>query len=63
MCFLDQAANGNNEMQALANLLLIIAKSAIQIADIVSLGHIAGRWEHLLTPLTSMEMFKRNSTS
>src|SRR5882757_5684143 len=43
--FLSQEANGNNEMQAVADLLLAIAKAAAQIADIVSLGQIAGSME------------------
>jgi fructose-1,6-bisphosphatase I len=40
--FLDQAASGNKDKRALAVLLRQIAKAAIQVADLVSLGHIAG---------------------
>src|SRR5260221_1484827 len=40
--FLDQAASGNKDKQALAVLLRLIAKTAIQVADLVALGHIAG---------------------
>jgi fructose-1,6-bisphosphatase I len=40
--FLDQTANGSNEMRALASLLRMIAKAGIHIAEIISLGHIAG---------------------
>ena len=40
--FLDQAASGNNDKQALAVLLRLIAMASIQVADLVALGHIAG---------------------
>jgi fructose-1,6-bisphosphatase I len=40
--FLDQAASGNKDKQALAALLRLIATASIQVADLVALGHIAG---------------------
>ena len=40
--FLDQAASGNDDKQALAVLLRLIAAASIQVADIVALGNLAG---------------------
>jgi len=40
--FLDQVASGNNNKQALAVLLRLIATASIQVADLVALGHVAG---------------------
>src|ERR1700730_6074898 len=40
--FLDQAASGNNDKQALAVLLRMIATASIQVADLVALGNISG---------------------
>ena len=40
--FLDETANADNQMWALAALLRAIATAAIQLGDAVSLGHIAG---------------------
>ena len=40
--FLDETSNADNRMRALAALLRAIAKAAIQLADVISLGHIAG---------------------
>jgi fructose-1,6-bisphosphatase I len=40
--FLGSVANRRNDMQALGVLIQLVAKAAIQIADLVALGHIAG---------------------
>ena len=40
--FLDQAASGNNDKQALAVLLRVIATASVQVADLVALGNLAG---------------------
>src|ERR1700686_2626885 len=40
--FLDQAASGNKDKQALAILLRLIAAASIQVADLVALGQFAG---------------------
>src|SRR3981081_3580713 len=40
--FLDQAASGNNDKQALAVLLRLIATASIQVAELVALGQVAG---------------------
>jgi fructose-1,6-bisphosphatase I len=40
--FLDQTANGSNEMRAMASLLRVTAKAGIHISEMISLGHIAG---------------------
>lgn len=40
--FLDQTGNDDNEMRGLANVLRAIAKAGIHIANVVSLGRIAG---------------------
>src|SRR6202048_1112759 len=40
--FLDQAASGNKDKQALAVLLRLIATASIQVADLVALGPVAG---------------------
>jgi fructose-1,6-bisphosphatase I len=40
--FLDQAASGNHDKQALAVLLRLIATASIQVADLVALGQLAG---------------------
>jgi len=40
--FLDQVASGNNNKQALAVLLRLIATASIQVADLVALGHVVG---------------------
>lgn len=40
--FLDQAASENDDKQALAVLLRVIATASIQIADLVALGNLAG---------------------
>jgi fructose-1,6-bisphosphatase I len=40
--FLDETANGSNEMRALSSLLRLTAKAGIHISEMISLGHIAG---------------------
>ncbi|MCU1240058.1 MAG: class 1 fructose-bisphosphatase [Candidatus Acidoferrum typicum] len=40
--FLAQSASGNNDKQALAVLLRLIATASIQVADLIALGHLAG---------------------
>jgi fructose-1,6-bisphosphatase I len=40
--FLDEAASGNKDKEALAVLLRLIAKASMQVADLVALGHVAG---------------------